>query len=320
MPALYPSIVPYVQHSLSVDELHQIHVEESGTSDGQPVLFLHGGPGSGTESYHRRFFNPNKYRIVLFDQRGSGKSIPHASLENNTTQDLIEDIEKIRQELGINSWVVFGGSWGSTLALAYAQAFPECVDALVLRGVFLCRPQEISWFYQEGASRIFPDYWQDFIAPVPKEKRDKIVPAYYEILTGQNEIARMAAAKAWSIWEGRTATLKQKASVVSHFSDPHTALSVALIECHYFVNNAFFKPNQLLEGIDIIRHIPTHIVQGRYDMICPMESAWDLHKAWPEAKLNIISDAGHAASEQGITSKLVSIMDDLVYDVPESSH
>jgi len=320
MSGLYPNIVPYVQHSLAVDDGHILHVEECGSPEGQAVLFLHGGPGAGIENYHRCFFNPNKYRVVLFDQRGSGKSTPHASLDNNTTQHLISDIEFIREKLGIKSWVVFGGSWGSTLALAYSQSYPQFVDALVLRGIFLCRPQEISWFYQEGASRIFPDYWQDFIAPVPKEKRNDIVSAYYEILTGQNEIARMAAAKAWSIWEGRTATLKQKDSVVSHFSDAHTALSVALIECHYFINNAFLKPNQLLNEIDKIRHIPTHIVQGRYDIICPMESAWDLHKAWPEANFSIIGDAGHAASEEGITRKLVNIMDELVRDIPEQEH
>ena len=212
---------------------------------------------------------------------------------------------------------MFGGSWGSTLALAYSQAYPENVDALVLRGIFLCRPQEIAWFYQEGASRIFPDYWQDFIAPVPKEKRHDIVKAYYEILTGKNDIARMAAAKAWSIWEGRTATLKRKEAVVSHFSKAHTASSVAMIESHYFVNNAFLEPDQLLSNIDKIRHIPAYIVQGRYDIICPMESAWDLHKAWPEANFSIIDDAGHAASEEGIARRLVDIMDELVSDVPE---
>ena len=317
MPGLYPAIAPYIQHTIDVGDDHLLHVEECGTPQGQTVLFLHGGPGSGTEPYHRCFFNPNKYRVVLFDQRGSGKSTPHASLKKNTTQHLIADIEKIRQELDIKSWVVFGGSWGSTLALAYSQAYPENVDALVLRGIFLCRPREISWFYQEGASRIFPDYWQDFIAPVPKEKRDDIVKAYYEILTGKNDIARMAAAKAWSIWEGRTATLKQKESVVSHFSKAHTASSVAMIECHYFVNNAFLEPDQLLNNIDKIRHIPAYIVQGRYDVICPMESAWDLHKAWPEANFSIIDDAGHAASEEGISHRLVSIMDELVSDVPE---
>lgn len=317
MSDLYPAIAPYIQHTIDVGDDHLLHVEECGTQEGQTVLFLHGGPGSGTEPYHRCFFNPNKYRVVLFDQRGSGKSTPHASLNNNTTQHLISDIEKIRHELGIKSWVVFGGSWGSTLALAYSQAYPENVDALVLRGIFLCRPQEIAWFYQEGASRIFPDYWQDFIAPVPKEKRHDIVKAYYEILTGKNDIARMAAAKAWSIWEGRTATLKRKEAVVSHFSKAHTASSVAMIESHYFVNNAFLEPDQLLSNIDKIRHIPAYIVQGRYDIICPMESAWDLHKAWPEANFSIIDDAGHAASEEGIARRLVDIMDELVSDVPE---
>ena len=320
MPGLYPNIVPYVQHTIAVDEIHQLYVEECGSMEGQPVLFLHGGPGSGTEPFHRCFFNPNKYRVILFDQRGSGKSTPHACLTDNTTQHLIADIEQIRIELGIKSWIVFGGSWGSTLALAYAQAFPESVDALVLRGIFLCRPKEIHWFYQEGASKIFPDYWQDFIAPVPKEKRNDIVNAYYEILTGKNEIARMAAAKAWSIWEGRTANLLQNSSVVSHFSRPHTALSVALIECHYFVNNAFLEPDQLINELDKIRHIPAHIVQGRYDIICPMESAWELHQAWPEANFHIIPDAGHAASEEGITNALVKIMDELVSDVPEQEH
>lgn len=311
MAGLYPRIVPYVQHSISVDDLHTLHAEESGNPEGKTVLFLHGGPGAGTEAYHRCFFNPEKFRTILFDQRGSGKSTPHASLINNTTQHLIDDIEKIRERLGIKSWIVFGGSWGSTLALAYAQSFPERVDALVLRGIFLCRPREIQWFYQEGASRIFPDYWQDFLAPVPVAKRNDMVSAYYEILTGKNEIARMSAAKAWSIWEGKTATLKPKSSVVAHFSDPHTALSVAMIECHYFINNAFLRPNQLLEDVNKIRHIPGYIVQGRYDVVCPMDSAWDLHKAWPEAKFNIIEDAGHAASEEGISHRLVKIMDGL---------
>ncbi len=311
MPNLYPAISPYVQHSIKVDEIHTLHVEESGNPEGKPVVFLHGGPGAGFEAYHRCFFNPEKYRAVLFDQRGAGKSTPHACLENNTTQDLIQDMERIRTELGINRWVVFGGSWGSTLGLAYAQAHPERVTALVLRGIFLCRPKEIAWFYQEGASRIFPDYWQDFLAPIPPNKRDKLVEAYHEIFTGPNEIARMAAAKAWSMWEGRTATLQEKASVISHFSDPHTALALALIECHYFMHNAFLRDNQLLEDVDKIRHIPGFIVQGRYDMVCPMESAWELHQAWPEAKFSLVPDAGHAASEQGISEKLVAIMDSL---------
>jgi len=308
---LYPDIKPYAKHHIQVDAVHTLYVEECGTPDGIPVLFLHGGPGAGIEPYHRRFFDPEKYHMVLFDQRGSGKSAPHASLENNTTQHLIADIEMIREKLGIDNWLVFGGSWGSTLALAYAQAHPDNILALVIRGIFLCRKKEIDWIYQLGASKVYPDYWQDFIAPVPVDKRDDIVNAYYEILTGSNDIARMAAAKAWSIWEGRTATLLARKEVIDHFSHARTALSVALIECHYFVNNAFMKPNQLLDNIETIRHIPAFIVQGRYDMICPMESAWELHQAWPEAKFTVVGDAGHAASEKGIISALVSIMNNL---------
>lgn len=312
MPSLYPHIKPYVQHSLYVDDTHTLHVEECGSPNAIPVLFVHGGPGAGTEAYHRRFFNPDKYRIVLFDQRGCGKSTPHASLKNNTTQHLVSDIEHIRQKLGIEQWIVFGGSWGSTLALVYAQAHPDRVKALVLRGIFLCRKKEIDWFYElGGASKIYPDYWQDFIAPVPEGKRNDIVNTYYQIFTGSNEIARLAAAKAWSIWEGKTATLTAKKEVIDHFSHTHTALSVALIECHYFVNNAFLEPDQIIRNVDVIRHIPAYIVQGRYDMICPMESAWELHQAWPEAEFNIIPEAGHAAAEAGITSALVAIMNRL---------
>jgi len=311
MPTLYPDIKTNLQHSISVDDTHVLHVEECGDPDGIPVLFLHGGPGAGIESYHRRFFDPEKYRMILFDQRGSGKSTPHACLTNNTTQDLVTDIEVIRQQLEIDQWIVFGGSWGSTLSLVYAETHPDQVKALVLRGIFLCREKEIQWFYQSGASYIYPDYWQDFIAPVPVNERDDIVNAYYKILTGKNDIARMSAAKAWSLWEGRTASIAARKEVVNHFSRTHTALSVALIECHYFVNNSFLTPNQILENLDSIRHIPAYIVQGRYDMICPMQSAWDLHQAWPEAKFTVVKDAGHAASEPGIISALVGIMDEL---------
>lgn len=308
---LFPDIKPYVTHSIQVDSVHTLYVEECGTPGGIAVLFLHGGPGAGMEPYHRRFFDPDKYHMVLFDQRGCGKSTPHASLKNNTTQHLIADIEIIREKLKIDKWIVFGGSWGSTLALAYAQAHAENVLALVLRGIFLCREKEIHWFYQSGADKVFPDYWKDFIAPVPVDKRNDIVNAYYNILTGSNDIARMAAAKAWSIWEGRTASLTPRKEVISHFSKARTALSVALIECHYFVNQAFLEPNQLLNNIETIRHIPAFIVQGRYDMICPMQSAWELHQAWPEAKFTVVDDAGHAASEKGIVSALVSIMNNL---------
>ena len=311
MPTLYPDIKTNVQHSIAVDDPHVLHVEECGDPDGIPVLFLHGGPGAGIEAYHRRFFDPEKYRMILFDQRGSGKSTPHACLTNNTTLDLVADIEVIRQQLEIDQWIVFGGSWGSTLSLVYAETHPDQVKALVLRGIFLCREKEIQWFYQSGASYVYPDYWQDFIAPVPVNERDDIVNAYYKILTGKNDIARMSAAKAWSLWEGRTASIAARKEVINHFSQAHTALSVALIECHYFVNNSFLKPNQILDNLDSIRHIPAYIVQGRYDMICPMQSAWELHQAWPEAKFNLISDAGHAASEPGIISALVGIMDEL---------
>jgi len=317
MTSLYPDIKNNSQHTIAVSDIHTLHVEECGTHEGIPVLFLHGGPGAGVERYHRRFFDPEKYRMVLFDQRGSGQSTPHACLEDNTTQALVSDIEKIREHLGIEKWIVFGGSWGSTLAMVYAQAFPDRVKALVLRGIFMCRKKEIDWFYQQGASAIYPDYWQDFIAPVALEKRHNMIEAYYEILTGDNDIARMSAAKAWSIWEGRTATLAARSEVVAHFSHLHTALSVAMIECHYFVNNAFLEEDQILNNIDKIRHIPAFIVQGRYDMICPMESAYELHRAWPEADFTVIKDAGHAASEPGIVSALVAIMDMLAIEKAE---
>jgi len=311
MKSLYPDIKSNSTYSIAVSDVHTLYVEECGSDNGIPVLFLHGGPGAGIERYHRRFFDPEKYRIILFDQRGSGKSTPHACLEDNTTQTLVEDIEKIREHLSIDSWMVFGGSWGSTLALVYAQTHVKRVNALIIRGIFMCRKKEIDWFYQEGASRIYPDYWEDFIAPIAPEKRHDMVRAYYEILTGDNDIARTSAAKAWSVWEGRTATLMARPEVVEHFSHLHTALSVAMIECHYFINNAFLAEDQILKDVNKIRHIPTYIVQGRYDTICPMESAYELHKAWPEAEFVVVKDSGHAASEPGIINALVRIMDKL---------
>jgi proline iminopeptidase len=309
MSDLYPEILPFANHRLAVDERHTLYLEESGSREGIPVLFLHGGPGSGCESYHRRFFDPSRYRAVLFDQRGAGRSLPHAELQDNSTRHLIDDIEKIRKHLGIEQWLLFGGSWGSTLALAYAEAHPERVLGLVLRGIFLCREQETRWFYQHGASRIFPDYWHDFIAPIPQAERDDLLHAYHRRLTGSDEVARMAAAKAWSLWEGRTASLLPDPSVINHFGDPHTALSLARIECHYFVNNAFLRPNQLLEDTPKIAEIPGIIVQGRYDLICPMESAWELHRHWPASELRIVPDAGHSAVEPGIRSALVEATD-----------
>ncbi len=308
---LYPDIVPYKTHQIKVDAPHVLYVEESGNPDGIPVLFVHGGPGAGCEIYHRCFFDPNLYRIILFDQRGSGRSTPHAELENNTTQALIADMEVIREKLEVNRWVLFGGSWGSTLSLVYAETHADRVMALIVRGIFLTRQKEIDWFYQEGASRIFPDYWQDFIAPIAENKRDNLLKAYYEKLTGENEIAQMQAAKAWSVWEGRTATLKANKNVIDHFGSVHTALSLARIECHYFMNDSFLEENQILNNADKLQNIPGVIVQGRYDLICPMESAWELHQVWPKAELKIIADAGHSATEAGMVDALVSATDEM---------
>lgn len=305
MQTLYPEIKPYARHELAVEQPHVLYIDESGSADGLPVLFIHGGPGAGCDSASRRYFDPALYRIVTFDQRGCGRSTPHASLENNTTQALIADIERIREHLGIDKFVLFGGSWGSTLALAYAQAHPQRVHGLILRGIFLCRPQEFSWFYQEGASRLFPDYWEDYVAPIPVEERGDLMQAFYKRLTGTDQIAQMHAAKAWSTWEGRTATLRPNTQVVERFSEAHRALSIARIECHYFVNEAFLEPNQLLRDMPKIAHLPGIIVHGRYDAICPLDNAWALHQAWPNSELQIIRDAGHSAAEPGITDALI---------------
>lgn len=305
METLFPAIQPYVIHSLAVEPPHILHIEESGNPEGLPVLFVHGGPGAGCEPYHRCFFDPDKYRIILFDQRGAGRSSPHAELSGNTTQALVADMEAIRQHLGVEQWVLFGGSWGSTLSLVYAETHPERVLGLILRGIFLCRQKEIDWFYQSGASRIFPDYWQDFIRPIPEAERDDMVKAYYRRLTGDDEVARMAAAKAWSNWEGRTATLQPRKSVIDHFGDSFTAFSLARIEAHYFINNAFMEENQILRDAEKLKDIPGTIVQGRYDLICPLESAWELHQAWQASDLYIIGDAGHSATEVGSVNALV---------------
>ncbi len=309
MKDLYPEIRPYRAEHLAVDELHTLYLEEVGRADGVPALFLHGGPGAGCEPYHRRFFDPEVYRVVLFDQRGAGRSSPHAELKRNTTWDLVADIEKIREHLGIERWLVFGGSWGSTLALAYAEMHPERVSALVLRGIFLCRPHEIQWFYQQGASRLFPDFWEDFQRPIDPTHRDDMLKAYHALLTGDDELRRLAAAKAWSVWEGRTATLSSDERVAAHFAQPHVALSMARIECHYFMNDAFLRPNQLLEEASRLDGIPGVIVHGRYDVICPVENAWELHDAWSGSELSIIADAGHSATEGGTRRRLIEATD-----------
>ena len=308
---LYPEIHPYFQQFLQVDETHRLYIEESGNPDGIPVIFLHGGPGANCEPQHRRYFDPEKYRIILFDQRGCGQSTPHASLENNTSSDLVQDMERIRAVLEINQWLIFGGSWGSTLALLYAEKFPAHVLGLVLRGIFLCRDQDVQWFYQQGTSALFPDYWQDYLAPIPESERGDMIAAYYKQLTGNDEIAKMRAAEAWSTWEGRTACLLNNDKLVDYFSDPYVALSVARIESHFFVNQSFLEPDQIIRNAHRLKDIPGYIVHGRYDVICPVQQAWDLHKAWPEAELNIIAAAGHAVSEPGITQRLVEITDEL---------
>ncbi len=305
METLYPPIQPYAEHRLAVAPPHVLHLEECGNPDGLPVLFVHGGPGAGCEPWHRQFFDPETYRIILFDQRGAGRSTPHAELAGNTTADLVADMEAIREHLGVDRWLLFGGSWGSTLSLVYAQTHPERVLGLIQRGIFLCRSEEIRWFYQEGASRIFPDHWQDFLRPIPEKERGDLLHAYHRRLTGDDEVARMAAAKAWSLWEGRTATLRPRRSVIDHFADPHTALALARIEAHYFVHDAFLEPDQILRDAPRLADIPGILVQGRYDLICPMQSAWDLHRAWPRAELQIVPDAGHAASEPGTVDALI---------------
>jgi len=307
----YPAIKPYVTHSLAVDALHTLYVEECGNPEGLPVVLTHGGPGAGCEPWHRRFFDPEVYRIVLFDQRGCGRSTPHAELRDNTTHNLVADMECIRAHLGIERWVVFGGSWGSTLGLAYAETHPGRVLGLILRGIFLCRPEEIRWFYQEGASWLFPDYWEEYLRPIPEDERADLVGAYYRRLTGEDEIARMAAAKAWSRWEGKTSNLLPRKEVVDHFSEPYTALSLARIECHYFMHDSFLEPDQILRDAPRLADIPGVIVHGRYDAVCPLKNAWDLHQAWPRADLRVIPDAGHSALEPGIVDALVRATVDL---------
>jgi proline iminopeptidase len=309
---LYDPIEPYDTGRLKVSPVHELYYEQCGNPKGQPVVFLHGGPGAGLVPEYRQFFDPQAYRVVLFDQRGSGQSTPHASLEQNTTWDLVADIEKLREHLGIDTWQVFGGSWGSTLALAYAQKHAERVRALVLRGIFLCRPDEIRWFYQGGANAIFPDCWEEYVRAIPEAERGDLLNAYYRRLTSDDEATRLEAAKAWSTWEANLLKLVPDQELIDHFTDPHVALAVARIECHYFVNNSFFETdNYLVENVGRVRHIPGVIVQGRYDIVCPMMSAWDLHRAWPEAELKIIPDAGHSVTEPGILSALVEATDRL---------
>lgn len=309
--ALFPEIAPYHTQMLPVSDRHTIYVEECGNPAGVPIVFIHGGPGGGISPRQRRLFDPAHYRIVLFDQRGSGQSTPFADLTDNTTWDLVADMEKIREALGIDRWIIFGGSWGSTLGLAYAETHPEHVSGLILRGIFLARQAEIRWLYQEGSSNLYPDAWEEYLAPIPPDERHNLVAAYHRRLTGNNEAARLRAAAAWSKWEGATSFLIPQEQSIEESIQPQRALPLARIECHYFQHNSFFATdNWLLENIHRIRHIPGVIIHGRYDLVCPLKNAWDLHRAWPEAALHIIPDAGHGGMEPGTMRQLLQATED----------
>lgn len=306
----YPPIEPYKTGHLPVGSEHELYWEESGNPKGRPILFLHGGPGSGTDAAHRSYFDPDAYRIILMDQRGCGKSRPHSSLVDNTTWHLVADIELLRTFLGVEQWVVFGGSWGSTLALAYAISHPDVVSALVLRGIFLCRQKEMRWFFESGVRQIFPDRWEEFLKPIPLEEQSDLITAYHHRLTSADRTIRREAAEAWSRWEAALIRLIFDPEILQKFGTGEHADAIARIECHYFVHHAFFPTdNWIVNQVSRIRHIPAVIVHGRYDMVCPFESAWDLHKAWPEALLEIIPDAGHSAGEEGITDALLRATD-----------
>jgi proline iminopeptidase len=306
---LYPEIEPYETGLLDVGDGHQIYYERSGKRGGKPAVFLHGGPGGGISPAHRRLFDPDVYDVMLFDQRGCGRSLPYASLEANTTWHLVADIERLRALVGAEKWLVFGGSWGSTLGLAYAETHPERVSALILRGIYTCTRQELSWYYQFGVSEMFPDKWERFVAPVPETERGDMIGAYRRLLTGDDEAAKLAAAKAWSIWEGETITLLPDPSFSAPFHDGHYALAFARIENHYFHHGAWLEDGQLLNNARRLRSIPGAIVHGRYDMPCPARYAWALHKAWPDAAFHLVEGAGHAYSEPGILHRLIEETD-----------
>ncbi|WP_049622028.1 prolyl aminopeptidase [Frateuria defendens] len=307
---LYPPIEPYGRGFLAVSPLHTLYYEQSGNPHGKPVVFLHGGPGGGTNPRCRQFFDPAVYRIVLFDQRGCGLSKPHAELRENTTWDLVADIERLRGHLGLDRWQVFGGSWGSTLALAYAQTHPDRVTELVLRGIFMLRRWELEWFYQKGCDALYPDAWEAYLAAIPEAERGDLISAYHRRLTSPDPAVRLAAAQAWSVWEAATSYLYQDPAHIVASGEDEFALAFARIECHYFVHGGFFEhDDQLLRNVARIRRIPAVIVQGRYDVVCPMRSAWDLHRAWPEADLRIVQDAGHSAFEPGNLHELVEATD-----------
>ena len=304
--SLYPPCEAFDSGTLAVSDGHHIYYEQSGNPDGKCAVYLHGGPGGGASAGQRRVFDPDRYRVVLFDQRGCGRSTPYGSIENNTTWHLVEDLERLREHLGIDRWQVCGGSWGSTLSMAYAISHPDRVTELILRGIFTLRGSELDWYYKDGASRIFPDEWQKFIAPIPEPERDDLISAYYRRLTGDDSEVKKEAARAWSMWEGSTINLLQRPRQIAHFGSERFALAFARIECHYFVNRGFFEyDGWIIDNVPEIRDIPTVIIQGRYDVCTPMQTAWDLHNALPQAEFIVVPDAGHAYDEPGIAEALV---------------
>jgi proline iminopeptidase len=305
----YPPIEPFKTGLLDTGDGHRIYWELCGNPQGKPAVFLHGGPGSGCSPDHRRLFDPQRYCVLLFDQRGCGRSTPHASLENNTTWDLVADIERLRTLLGVERWLVLGGSWGSTLALAYAQAHTARVSALVLRGIFTLRREELLWFYQEGASWLFPDLWEGFLAPIPEAERGDLIAAYRKRLTGADPVEQLACARAWSVWEGQTIRLLPDADTKEKHAQDAFSLAFARIENHYFVHKGWMDEGQLLRDAPRLAGVPGVIVQGRYDVCTPVRTAWELHRAWPQADFQLVPDAGHAYNEPGILSRLIEATD-----------
>ena len=308
---LYPEIEPYKTGMLKVSDIHTLYYEEVGNPSGKPIVFIHGGPGGGTDPRDRRFFDPQAYRIILYHQRGAGNSIPTACLEENTTWHLVDDLETLRKHFNIDKWILFGGSWGSTLALSYAETYPDRVKALILRGIFCCRRKELLWFYQEGASMIYPDAWEKYLEPIPEVERGDLISAYYRRLTGKDEQEILKVATAWSIWELTTSRLYVDPSYIARAKDDAKfAVAFARIEAHYCVHGVFMnEEGQLLKNANKIKDIPGVIVQGRYDLVCPPRSAWDLHKVWTKGELHWVADAGHSSKEDGIVHELVSATD-----------
>ena len=319
MQILYPEIKPHKRHQLKVSNLHELYLDEAGNVDGIPVVFVHGGPGGACDSSSRRFYDPAIFRIITFDQRGCGRSTPHGELEDNNTQALISDMEAIREYLSIDKWVLFGGSWGSTLSLLYAQAHPDRVLALILRGIFLCRQCDFDWLYKEGANRVFPDYWEEFVNFIPADEREDLIAAYYSRLLGEDELARMSAAKHWSAWEGNCSKLRPSADLLAKFTKPHNALALSRIETHYFSNQGFIAENHILENMSAIENIPGRIVHGRYDMVCPLDNATSLHHLWTNSELHIVRDSGHSASEAGTVDALIRATHDVAKEIENAS-